>query len=309
MAEHARRRADAGQRQEGYSLIEVMVSVTILVIVSSTVFSGVTRLTNVNKTAHNRLDMHSGVRNATELLQQEIGQAGRIALPGAPTLTGGVGIGTATVGVGSTAGMFVGEQLTIDTGAKQETVTLTAVNAANSTITASFSATHVAGAPISVQGGFAAGVVPTGMANGSSGSALKIFGDIGGSGNMSYVEYTCDPITGNLYRRAMAYDAGAKPPVTVGQVLLDNVQPNPGGAPCFAYQERLVGATTFVVQVATTLTVRTADKDPVTGLYQTETKTLLNVAPRNVNYVRQLATLGVSNRVQPMPPTVQALLP
>ena len=29
----------------------------------------------------NRTDMHSGVRNATELLTQEVGQAGRMAVP------------------------------------------------------------------------------------------------------------------------------------------------------------------------------------------------------------------------------------
>jgi len=41
----------------------------------------------------------------------------------------------------------------------------------------------------------------------------------------------------------------------------------------------------------------------------TETKALLNVSPRNVFNVWQLAGLGVTNRVQPIPPSVQALLP
>jgi len=35
----------------------------------------------------------------------------------------------------------------------------------------------------------------------------------------------------------------------------------------------------------------------------------LNVSPRNVFNVWQLASAGILNRVQPMPPTVTALLP
>ncbi len=53
--------------------------------------------------------------------------------------------------------------------------------------------------------------------------------------------------------------------------------------------------------------MQTPDKDPVTGLYQKETKALLNVSPRNVFNVWQLAGLGIVNRVQPTPPSVTAL--
>ena len=309
MDEHIRQRANTGQQQEGYSLIEMMVSVAVLMIVSSTVFSGVTRLTNVNQTVHNRSEMHSGIRNATELLQQEVGQAGRIALPGEVTLAGAVTAGAGTVGVLSAAGMFVGEQVIIDTGPNEETVTLTAVNTGGNTITASFSAAHAAGAPVSVQGGFASGIVPTGVANGSSGTVLKIFGDINGNGNMVYVEYTCDTVAGNLYRNAMSFDAAQSPQATVAQALLSNLLPNPDGTPCFTYQERAVAGTTFVTQVGMTVTVQTAARDSVTRLFQTETKALLNVAPRNVFHTWQFASLGINNRVQPMPPSVQALLP
>jgi hypothetical protein len=97
--------------------------------------------------------------------------------------------------------------------------------------------------------------------------------------------------------------------VTIEQVLLDNILPNPDGTPCFTYQQQVVGASTYVVGVAITLTVQTEDRDPQTGLFQGETKALLNVSPRNVFHVWQLATLGIGNRIQPMPQTVQALLP
>jgi hypothetical protein len=66
---------------------------------------------------------------------------------------------------------------------------------------------------------------------------------------------------------------------------------------------------TFILDVAITLTVRTQTLDPVTRQYQTETKALLNVSPRNVFNTWQHAGLGLRNRIQPIPPTVQALLP
>jgi hypothetical protein len=70
-----------------------------------------------------------------------------------------------------------------------------------------------------------------------------------------------------------------------------------------------VSGITFVTDVAITLTVETERKDPVTGLKQKETKALLNVSPRNVFQVWQLATLNMTNRVQSVPASVTNLLP
>ena len=66
--------------------------------------------------------------------------------------------------------------------------------------------------------------------------------------------------------------------------------------------------TTFVTDVAITLTVQTQRRDPVTGQFQMETKALLNVSPRNVFNVWQMATVNVNRRVQPMPPSVAVLI-
>ncbi len=46
----------------------------------------------------------------------------------------------------------------------------------------------------------------------------------------------------------------------------------------------------------------------MTGLHQEETKALLNVSPRNVFNVWQLAGLGITNRVQAMPDSVETLI-
>jgi prepilin-type N-terminal cleavage/methylation domain-containing protein len=296
-------------RDDGFTLIELMISVMLLMVVSGVVLQGMLGLGRVNDVVSNRTEMHAGVRNATELLQQEVGQAGRVSLPNPAALAGAVAAGAATVAVTSTDGMFVDQYLVVDIGATQETVQLTAVDAAADEITATFTQPHGNGAPVSVTGGFAAGVVPTTRANGSTATVLKIVGDVNGDGNMVYVEYTCDLNAGRLYRNALPYNAAVKPVPTTEQVLLDNVLPNPDGTPCFTYQQKVVNATTYVVGVAITLTVRTQDRDPITGQFQSETKALLNVSPRNVFNVWQMASLGYMNRVQELPPATELLLP
>ena len=300
--------------EAGFTLIELLVSMAVLLTVSGIVVGATMDLTRLGGTMTNRSDMHSGVRNATALLQQEVGQAGRVSLPVPSALAGAVGIGSATVLVTSTAGMFVGEQLSLDTGASQEIVTLTAVDTAAGSITANFQVPHAAGAPLSATGGFFAGVIPTTMANGSTGNVLKIIGDINGDGNMVYIEYTCDLANGRLYRNVMPITAAVKPALTVEQVLLDNLLPNPPNPngvvpPCFLYQEESFAGRTYVIGVAIMTTVRTQQRDAITRNFQTVTKALLNVAPRNVVNVWQLASLNYIDRVQPVPPSVMALLP
>lgn len=335
---HSRRRT----AEAGFSLIELLISVTIFLIISSVVTSALLQLTNSQHTIANRTQLHAGVRSATELLQQEVGQAGRIALPGSPaTLAAAVALGTQQVVVNqkingttaaSVASMFVGELLTIDGGTNAETVTVSAIDAATKQVTATFAKAHAAGATINVYGGFASGIVPdqywTGTAwatypDGSTGTLLKLFGDINGDGNLAYVEYDCDTANGKLYRNVMAFDASAKPDVTDREILLDNITANPEDTPCFTYMPSPLPYLTtvsdngcacnqsFVLDVAITLTVNTEQVDRLTRQVQTETKALLNVSPRNVFSVWQLASSGAdnANRLQPMPASVKLLLP
>jgi type II secretory pathway pseudopilin PulG len=313
----------AGERyrdESGFTLIELMISVLVLMVISGVVLQGMLGLGRVNDIVSNRTEMHSGVRNATELLQQEVGQAGRVSFVNW-LLTGGVaGTGLPeNIKVSSTNGMYTGMHLVVsDNVGGQETVTLAGVTAATNEITATFSASHPANARLSVTGGFAEGVIPrtlpdgvTLRPDGSTGTVLKIVGDINGDNKMVYVEYTCDLAARRLYRNSMPYDAVVKPAVTVEQVLLDNVLKNPGNPtpPCFTYQEETVNNIRFVIGVAITLTVETQDPDPITKEFQQETKALLNVSPRNVFNVWQMASLGYANRVQPLPPATKLLLP
>jgi hypothetical protein len=167
-------------------------------------------------------------------------------------------------------------------------------------------------------GGFATGIVPpTGIANGSTATKLKMYGDINGDGQMVYIEYTCDYASGNLYRNVMPFDTlpAAKPAVTDAQILLSNIRTNPGSTACFTYQPMTVTTGTpatlftFVLDVAITLTVETQDIDPVTRLFQRETKALLNVSPRNVVNTWSFAGMGYTDRIQSTPVSITNLLP
>ena len=297
----------AAPNDAGFTLTEALITCVILLVLFGTSIDSLNQTTTLGRSVGNRNEMHASVRGATELLQQEIGQAGRVALPAPVTLTSAVAAGPNSVTVSSTAGLFVGAHVVIGAGALRETVTLTA--ASGGSITGTFAEAHSAGEPLTILGGFPTGVVPPGMLNGSTGTRLKLYGDINDDGQMVYVEYTCDFALNNLYRNVVAWNAASKPALTEELVLLNNVIANPGGAPCFTYQTEVVNATTYVTGVAVTLSVRSQQIDVYSKQTLAATKTLLNVSPRNIFLVWSMASIGITNRLQPMPASILALLP
>jgi len=343
--------------------------------VSAIILVVVANMSKTQGTVANRTEMHASIRSATELLQQEIGQAGRVASPASitsPVTLSGAGAACAgyvgtnflecgdglahTLSVSSSTGLFPGEILMVgpDTGlacpgatptfcASRETIQITGLGA--NTITGVWQDPHASGSPVGVFGVFAAGIVPPyndascnvacketswstassatavttltapgGAYPGSTDTLLKMFGDINGDGNMVYVEYACNQGTpaapGTFQRRVIPFDTVlAKTTTNFPWVtLLTNVLTNPNGTPCFAYQTKIKNNDTYVINVAVTLTVQTQNVDPQTGQYQTETKALLNVSPRNVYEGYVLSANGEANRIQPMPQTVVNLL-
>jgi prepilin-type N-terminal cleavage/methylation domain-containing protein len=315
--------------QEGFSLAEVLIAMTVMLVISGAAMTALLKMMSTQATIWNRTQMHSGIRGATEVLQQEVGQAGRIALTNKIQLDGNVTAGIGRVAqiecsgacaTGTTvmAGIFVGQKLVVDGSTTQETITVTAIDPANKRITANFAENHADNAAVRVLGAFATGVVPPSVTNGSTGYVLKLYGDINDDGKMVYIEYKCNTGTsgapGNLYRNSMPWDqAPPSAAETASQILLSNITANPDGSPCFTYQTApvMVDGTVidFVTDVAITLTVQTQLIDPVTKQFQLETKALLNVSPRNVFNAWQVASDGLTERIQPMPPSVLALLP
>jgi prepilin-type N-terminal cleavage/methylation domain-containing protein len=363
------------KQQAGFTLLEMMISLVVLLAVSGIVMSGMVQMMKTQGTIANRTELHTSVRSATELLQQEIGQAGKISLPTPPaglvwamltpvvvpfdapvTPPGGVTfnvVSSASATVPNVPVLFEGEWITVDTGLNKETVQLTCTAGkgncpfTSNTWQATFYYSHtptallgVLGVPISVPGAFSTGVVPpaagvltnppagyvgypdTVPTEGSTGTVLKLYGDINGDGNMIYVEYTCDwqnklgngPI---LYRNQMDFDALAKPALTPSMALLTNLDPqgNPNDqsgnpVPCFTYQVHTKDGVNaakndmvFVTDVAVTLTVDTQNIDAVTHKVQVETKALLNVSPRNVYDAYEFSQWDYLNRIQ-ITPTV-----
>ena len=314
-------RLPVARNDAGFTLIELMISVGILMTISALMMRGTLDMTNLNTKQSNLSEMHAGIRNATALLQQEVGQAGRLAFPAPVTVAAPIPLGDQWVTVTpSVTSMFVGEKLEIlgrnASGDVEEIVTVTQVDTASNSIRAVFATSYFAGVRIMPAGGFAEGVIPTTKANGSTSAKLKIVGDINGDGSIMYVEYTCDWVAGRLYRNMMPYNTqpADKPPLSLEQVLLDNLLPNPpdpGGIarPCFTYDQRTIYGNTYVINVAIMTTVRTDERDQTTGQFQTVTKALLNVAPRNVFNVWQIASLNYRSRIEPLPADVLALLP
>lgn len=316
------------KKQAGFSLLETLASLAVLLAVGGIVMSGMTQLMKTQASIANRTDMHTSVRSATELLQQEIGQAGKISLgsPSAnvslqsPVTAGAQSAFTLIASDSSTVTVYPNEYLWVDVGANQEAIQVYSANGASGKAVV-FQLPHAAGAPVTALGAFGTGVVPPAAAPasqtyGSSQTVLKLYGDINGDGNMVYVEYTCTGTAttpGNLYRHQMSITATTKTANDNTMILLSNVVPNPTDAngnqvPCFAYQVQPLGGGYCVTDVAVTLTVQTQNKDLQTNQYQQETKALLNVAPRNVVEVYDTSSLVDPLRNQPMPASVANLL-
>jgi type II secretory pathway pseudopilin PulG len=234
--------------ESGFTLAELLIATGLLLVVSSIVTQALLQITHQQQTIWNRTEMHSGVRGATELLQQEVGQAGRIALPNKivsttaltdydPATIADCQVRTVTLacdggcsadspnptdGLWFDAPTNASVLLTWLDGDNSETIRVQALTA--TTITACFWERHpnIAGpAPVSARGSFANGIVPpsapTGpnpRPNGSDKNHLKLFGDINGDGKMVYVEYICDN-----------GDIPGRPPGVATNNLFRNVMP------------------------------------------------------------------------------------
>lgn len=373
------------KKQAGFTLLETMVALVVLLAVSAVVLSGMVQMMKTQGTITNRTEMHTSVRATTELLQQEIGQAGKIVAASGLMTTPVVGAvispdvpittNVTFTGMNDANGngvLFEGAWVTVDAGLSRETVQLKCpggvgacpigTNAWQATFTWPHGALG-ANVPASLLGSFSSGIVPPAFpavagaltnppvgyagypmfpvaykppfadapTKGSTGTVLKLFGDVNGDGNMVYVEYTCvqgsAQAPGFLYRNEVAWTwAAPMPPLVPSKIVLTNVLTNPNDAngnpvPCFKYQLQTKGGANaaaedyaFVTDVAVTLTVQTQNPDPQEPLvngqpnYQRETKALLNVSPRNVYDAYLSSTFDYTNRIQPMPLNLKGTL-
>ena len=286
------------QKEGGFSLVELLISLLILLLVSGTAFQAMSYYQKSYMSTQIQVDMHGAMRAALELLTQEIGQAGLLSF--APrTLTGAVtgSSNPQSVALSSMTDVFVGEKLLIDAGNSQELVSVTAVTAG--TVTGIFTKDHGAGAAVT-----AAGIFPQGIMSSSTSTRLQLFGDLYGDGSLVYAQYDCDVGTGTFTRSVTPVSAGS---ISPSQVLIANIIPNPGGTPCFRYTIRSISGFTFVTAVGITVSVRTAQKDPQRNAYITMTKSFLHLSPRNVLAGLDDAQNAIISRLQPTPPGLPLL--
>jgi prepilin-type N-terminal cleavage/methylation domain-containing protein len=295
------------KNESGFSLLELLASISILVVIAAGVFSALSYYLGAYQRTQLTADMHDTTRSAIDLMTQEIGQAGLLSSSSSQltTLSAAVAAGVAaqSVALASTANLFVGEKLMVDIGSNQEVVPITAISSNN--ISGIFGKSHISGASVN-----AAGVFPQGVLSTSTANQLQLVGDINGDGTLVYVEYNCNnqsPGPGTLTRSITLISSASK---NASSVLVDNVMPNPGGTACFQFPSPLPTATiagttyTFVPQVGVTLTVQSSSRDPVTGSYLTITKQALDLVPRNVQMGLALGNAGIANRLQPKPSSV-----
>jgi prepilin-type N-terminal cleavage/methylation domain-containing protein len=284
--------------QEGFSMIELLVSLTVLLVIAGASLSVLSYSQKLFHSQQTQADMHAGLRGSFELLTQEIGQAG--ALNFTPrTLTPAITSSSSAqlVPIGSTANIFVGEKLTVDTGSAQEIVTVTAIG--SNSITAIFTKSHSAGAIVA-----AWGVFPQGVLSSSSATSLNIFGDINADGTLVYVQYDCDTSAGTLTRSVTTIAPGVTTR-NASQTLLTNLIANPGATACFQYGTAVTASGhTFIPSVAVSLTVQTSQRDGQTGAYVTMTKSFSNLSSRNIlaGLTMAQASPAITNRLQSNPP-------
>jgi len=309
-------------RSKGFSLIELMCAMSILLIVAGSALYGLAVYQQQYTGTSVRQNMQSSVRNATEMLQQEIGQAGAFTGVGGVsqvTITAASkGSSTVTVSpAGTAANMFVGENLQVN-DANQETVAITAISGNN--ITATFANAHAASTIVNLAGIFPQGILwgQISAATQSGGNDLYLIGDVNSDGHLYYVHYACTqsstpPNYGTLRRSIIQLPSGAVSTDT----LVQNVIPNPDGSACFTYgtAATVAGFTNIIPGVGLTLSTASSQKDPslsgcggvstgnTTTCYITVTNSFLNLSPRNVLYGKALASAGLTNVLQPLPPS------
>jgi len=277
----------------GFSLIEFLVSVVVMLFLMSAVFQVLGKYQRSYQNEQVTTDMRQGARSAMELLSQEVGQAGYLGFETRSlnaNVTGNT-IGQ-TVELTSTANIFIGETLMVDAGVAQELVTVTNIN--GNLVSGIFRNTHPQNAPVNAVGVFSQGVLPPPS---STANMLQLFGDVNADGTLRYVEYRYDSGAGTLSRSITPIDALVQ---ATPRVLLRDLQANPNGTDFFQYRTQAVPGGTCVIEVTVTATTRTSSPDPESRQFRSMTSRLV-LSPRNVLVARDLATTGASLRLQATP--------
>ncbi len=287
-------------RADGFSLVELLISILIL----STIMGAALSLFSLGVTQHdteqNAVDMSQGARSGLELMTMEIAQAGshgdiQTTTQGAISTTG-----DQSVNVASGIGFAVGDYVSVDTGASNEVVEITALG--SNSISGSFHKGHASGAPVRLFAlPYLTGVVrPAGLGANSSVTVttLKFFGNVNGDGKIYYVEYAYDAVNAQIVRSMTPITQATK---NAALPIVNNVKANSASFTLFTDSRGVVTAVRldFAVQA----TWKTGPKYQETAL---STKVVIPCAVAASDLLHEVIVFGGINQLPPTPAQVTA---
>lgn len=317
--------------QRGFSLVELAISIAILTVIMGAMMQFMGMLQQ-RYTQQQRVSGASQTgKTVMDLLAMDIGQAGyqrEIITSSAAAIP----MGSTTAQLASVARIYPGRVLIVDTGMNQESVRVTAVDAATNTVTGMFAVNHLT-PPVLVRVSdipYPEGILlrkddaAADFAVTSNGDRLRIFGDLWDDGSLRYIEYRftagVDPCTGTLVRSdSSAFATGQDPAVTVAERLC-NVSAT---TPVFTYTTPCPAGDAFNY-----LVYDPATSCPPTGAFTYTTSVTVNLitqterpvergaggvmrmtmretfAPRNVLHAMRIAQDGLQNLLPTRPASV-----
>jgi type II secretory pathway pseudopilin PulG len=321
--------SQCGERETGFSLLELLISLAVLLTVSGAVMSSLSYSQKNYRGLQIRTALQESMRAAIELMVQEIGQAGLqptgvdtnglgapLATVLASACTGSqsqcIASGATSIQVTSVAAIYANEWLWVDAGPTldcypnsvcehMQVQSVSAGPPATITFTGAFQYNHYAQTinstlyptPLYGMGAYPQGVVPSGAttSGGSTSSQLEIFGDINGTGNsLLAIIYACPSGSATALTRTV-YDA-----TTGNQLSQSNLLSNVTACQ-FTYQTQTPAflGKTVVTSVGITITAQSLTNDPQTGQPAILTKSFLNIQPRNIiSALHQVASCATS---------------
>jgi type II secretory pathway pseudopilin PulG len=201
--------------EAGFSVIELLVSMLILVPVMAAAIAVFSVGANQQSAERSSLDANQEARSAFEMMTREIAQAGSHG-DASTTLTSAVAASTnaQATPVNSASGFTVGDYVDVDTGVNHELVQITDVS--GNSISGIFRTAHASGVPVRLFAlPYTTGMIPpAGMGANSSRTVtqVKFFGDIYSDSTLNYVEYAYDSYNMQITRSATPVTQATKNP-------------------------------------------------------------------------------------------------
>jgi prepilin-type N-terminal cleavage/methylation domain-containing protein len=217
------RRPDRRQLQSGFTLLEMVISLALLLILSGAILGGMATMQKNYRSNEIRTILNGQMRASMELMAQEVGQAGLppsgMASNSVYTGTGASGAvasvtnasaitanatlpTTVTIATNPPASVQLNQVVIADTGTNAEVITILGPSGSpTNQFSAIFQKNHAANFSLYPHGVYPQGITfqnapafPAGT-SAYSNTSLIAFGDITGTGNLTIVEYVCPTAT------------------------------------------------------------------------------------------------------------------